>query len=284
MTDLCRPAPGTGPRIDRLLRGLGIAGAFGFVACSSATDNTSAQTHSTTVFASWSRGLGARPAGPFVTVLDSVDLVVTSPDNATLVHTGRRLRGYDSTASLSVDAPAGANTLTARILSRTGATVFSGSIPHTSTAARDTVVMPMLAMRPALLVAHDTLRTSIVTSSQFAIYNAGANGLAWYVSGIDTAFTRCGTQCIVSPPSGQLGAGETATMRVSVPTNFPSRLFSFVLHSTEGDVVARWQYTVSPIASVACTTLLLHAGGASLAMGELPQVSMNVILPFKQRS
>lgn len=235
-------------------------------ACTSPTsDAARSMSRTTIVFTNDSRTASARPAGPFVSVLDSIDLVITSSSNAIVAHKGQRLHGYDSTAALSVDLPSGTNTFAAQVLSSsTGAAIFSGQTSHTGSADRDTIVIPLVAAQPALLVTLDTTRTTIVTSSQFTIYNAGTGTLVWNVSGTDTAFARCGGECLISPQNGQLGAGQSAIMRVAVPTNFPSRLFSFVLHSTQGDVTARWQYGASPIGGVIVqpTPSLLTVGQA----------------------
>ncbi len=134
--------------------------------------------------------------------------------------------------------------------------------------------MPIAATRPVLLVAPDTLRTTTVTSGQFSVYNAGTGTLSWSVVSRDTAFTRCGAQCTITPSSGSVAAGATTMVRVAVPTNFPTRLFSFGIQSTEGNVTARWQYSASPITAVSVQpTASLHHIGQAFTLTPIVQAS-----------
>ena len=76
---------------------------------------------------------------------------------------------------------------------------------------------------------------------------------------MDTAFTRCGAQCTISPTSGSVAANSTQIVRVTVPTNFPSRMFAFGIKSAEGSVTVNWQYSASAVTGVTISpTASLH--------------------------
>lgn len=189
---------------------------------------------------------GGLPLGPFVSVLDSINVAVTASDGAVLSSGGYKLRGYELGADVDVEVGSGAASYVVTVLSRNKLPVFSGTAPVGS----DTVVVPITAARPALVAMPDTSRTTILTTTQFVIYNAGSTTLAWGVGAIDTALTRCATACGFLPKAGSLAAGATAPLVVTLPANFPSRRLSFELQSNEGPVTVVWQYGASPIVGV----------------------------------
>jgi hypothetical protein len=245
-----------------------------FLACSSA-DTTARPTISPTVTIANQTRVSSAPSGPFVSVLDSLELRVT-PDNGDPVVIGQRLGGYRTTATLQPAFPPGNTSFTANVFSNARLTVFTGSVTQLITSDVLSLIINVAATRPVLLVAPDTARTATVTSTQFSVYNAGTGTLTWNLAGVDTAFTRCGAPCTFTPSSGSVAAGQTATVRVSVPTNFPSRLFSFVIHSAEGNVTARWQYSSSPIIAVSVTpSASLHNIGQAFGLTANVQVSGN---------
>jgi len=242
------------------------------VACSSAETSTPSSARPNIVIANNTR-VGNAPSGPFVSVLDSIELRV-APEHGDLMVLGQRLGGYRTTATLQPSFPPGNTSFTANVISNAKMTVFTGTTQQLITSDILSLVVSITATRPVLLVAPDTLRSSTVTSGQFAVYNAGTGTLSWSVVSRDTAFTRCGTQCTITPSSGTVAAGGTTMVRVTVPTNFPSRLFSFGIQSAEGGVTARWQYSSSPIIAVSVQpTASLHHIGQPFALTPSVQVS-----------
>ena len=251
----------TTTRITRLL------GAVLLVACASAERGGPSRTVSPTiVLANETRSVSSAPSGPWVSVLDSIDVRVTA-ENGDQIPTGRHLSRYNTTATLQLAFPPGNTTFAAQVLSNTHVSVFSGTMTQLITSDVLSLVLKVTATRPVLLVAPDTAKTNTITTTQFSVYNAGVGSLDWSVASTDTAFTRCGAQCTITPTSGSVAAGATATMRVSVPTNFPSRVFAFVIRSAEGAVTANWQYAASSVTGVALQpTASLHNMGQAFTL------------------
>jgi hypothetical protein len=235
------------------------------LACSSAESAANPSTAPTITIANQTR-VGSAPSGPFVSVLDSIELRVTPEHGNTLV-IGQRLGGYRTTATMQPSFPPGNTSFTANVFSNARMTVFTGSASQLITTDILSLIINVAATRPVLLVAPDTARTNTVTSTTFSIYNAGSGTMSWNLTTTDTAFTRCGGQCTFTPTTGSVAAGQTQTIRVSVPVNFPSRLFAFGIQSAEGSVTARWQYSSSPIVAVAVQpNASLHNLGQAFAL------------------
>lgn len=193
-----------------------------------------------------------------MSILDSIDLRVTA-ENGDKIPLGRHLSRYNTTATLQLAFPPGNTTFAAEVLSNTRISVLSGTMTQLITSDVASLVLKVSATRPVLLLAPDTAKTNTITTTQFSVYNAGIGSLDWSVSSIDTAFTRCGAQCTIAPLSGSVAAGATAPLRLTVPTNFPSRTFSFVIKSAEGAVTVNWQYSASAVSGVALQpTASLH--------------------------
>lgn len=215
----------------------------------------------------------AAPSGPFVSVLDSIELRVTS-ERGGLVMLGQRLGGYRTTATLQPEFPPGNTSFTANVISNNRTTVFTGTVSQLITTDILSLIVPIAATRPVLLVAPDTARTTTVTSAQFQIYNAGTGTLNWSVISRDTAFTRCGAQCTITPSSGTVAPAATTIVRATVPANFPSRLFAFGIQSAEGNVTARWQYSASPITAVSIQPAAsLHNIGQAFGLTSSVQIT-----------
>ncbi|HEY9229019.1 MAG TPA: Ig-like domain-containing protein [Gemmatimonadaceae bacterium] len=243
------------------------------MACSS-VGNDAPRTISPTIILTRESTGAPPPAGAFVSVLDSIELRVTTENGAEVARLGQHIGGYRTTAILQPSFPPGNITFTAEVFSNAKVGVFFGTATQLITSDVASLPLAVTAKQPVLLVAPDTARTSTVTTTQLSVYNAGAGVLIWNIAATDTAFTRCGAQCTLSPTSGSLPAGQTATVRLSVPTNFPTRLFSFVFHSTEGNVTAFWQYGVSPVTSVTVQpTASLHKIGQSFPLTASVQAS-----------
>jgi hypothetical protein len=219
----------------------------------------------TVVLANASHEIAAVPP-PYVTVVDSVHLIVTSPSGATLVTTGQRLQRHQTSVSLPVELQGDAATFKAQVLSSNRTVVYEGTTTVNLGPNDFTVVVPMPAQRPVLLATPDTARASFdsaVTRGSLAIHNRGNGSLVWSVVP-DAAFTQCGRACVVTPSGGTIASGTSDTMRIIIPSAppFSSRVFSFLLRSSEGDVSVQWHLPPLPVAGVAVssTDVLLQVG------------------------
>lgn len=226
--------------------------------CRSFTDANGAARSVTVVFASASQLASGAVAPPFVSVVDSVHLVVTSPSGATLFTGGQRLQRNQTSVSLPVELSGDAARFKAQILSSNRTVLFEGDTSVTFEPNDFTVVIPIPARRPVLVATPDTALAvfdSAVTRGALAIHNRGSGSLVWSVV-VDPAFAQCGQACRVAPSSGTIPAGKSDTMRISIPSvpPFASRVFSFVLRSSEGDVSVQWQLSPLPVVSVALSS------------------------------
>ena len=255
-------------RIARLLASIAL------VACSSADDGGIPRTiRPTIILTNATSAASSVPSGPWVSVLDSIDLKVV-PGSGDPLDLGRRLPRYNSTATFQMSFSPGNTTFNVQVLSNAHVSLFSGTATQVITSDVLSIPLTITATRPVLVMVPDTAKTTTITSTSFAVYNAGVGSVAWSVVSIDTAFTRCGSQCTIAPSSGSVASGATGTLRVSVPTNFPSRVFAFVIRSAEGDVTVNWQYAASAVTSVALQpTASLHNIGQAFSL--TPNVQIN---------
>jgi Bacterial Ig-like domain (group 2) len=232
------------PRIARLLCLVALA------ACSSVEDGGVPRTIRPTIVLKNETRSSSPPSGPAVSVLDSIELLVTPENGDKIAPLGRHLSRYNTTATLQPEFPPGNVTFSAQVFSNTHVSMFSGSVTQLITSDVLSVVLNVAATRPVLLMVPDTSRTSTIRSTQFSVYNGGIGSLDWSILSTDTAFTRCGAPCTIAPTSGSLAAGATATLNASVPVNFPSRNFSFVIRSADGNVAVNWLYSASAVTGV----------------------------------
>lgn len=226
--------------------------------CRSFTDANGAARSFTVVLANVAQQESGAIAPPFVSVVDSVHLVVTSPSGATLFTGGQRLERNQMSVSLPVELSGDAARFKAQILSSNRTVLFEGDTTVTFEPNDFTVVVPMPARLPVLVATPDTARAvfdSAVTRGVLAVHNRGSGSLAWSVV-VDAAFAQCGPACRVTPSGGTIAAGKSDTMRISIPSvpPFAGRVFSFVLRSSQGDVSVQWQLAPSPVVSVALSS------------------------------
>ena len=224
--------------------------------CRSLTDANGKTRIFTIVLANAAHNASGAVPPPFVSVVDSVHLVVTSPSGATLVTTGQRLQRNQTSVSLPVELTGDAATFRAQVLSSNRAVLYEGATTVNPVPNDFTVVVPMPAQRPVLLATPDTARAvfdSAFTRGSLAIHNRGNGPLVWSVVP-DPAFAQC-QQC-VTPRNGTIAAGLSDTMRISIPSvpPFSARVYSFVLRSSEGDVAVQWQLSPQPVVAVAVSS------------------------------
>jgi hypothetical protein len=241
----------------RIIRILGVAL---LTACASSENGSGVPTtmHPTIILTNETVAASMAPSGPSVSILDSIDVRVTA-ENGAKSSIGRHLSRYNTTATFQLAFPQGNTVFTAEVLSNTRVSVFSGTTTQLITSDILSLPIKLTATKPVLMMVPDTAKTNTVTSTQFTVYNAGVGTLAWNVASMDTAFTRCGPQCTISPTSGSVAPGTTQTVRVTVPINFPSRTFAFGIKSAEGNVTVNWQYSASAVTGVTISpTASLH--------------------------
>ena len=225
--------------------------------CRSLTDANGDARIVTVVLANVAQQSAAVPP-PFVSVVDSVHLVVTSPSGATLFTGGQRLQRHQTSVSLPVELSGDAATFRAQVLSSNRAVLFEGATTVNPVPNDFTVVVPMPARRPVLLATPDTARAvfdSAFIRGALAIHNRGTGSLVWSVV-VDPAFALCLKGCSVTPGGGTIPGGQSDTMRISIPSlpPFSSRVFTFVLRSSEGDVSVQWQLSPQPVVAVAVSS------------------------------
>ncbi len=197
------------------------------------------------------------PPGPFVSVLDSLDVRATV--NGKTVQRGKRLQRYDTSAVIPIELDAGSASVAIAILSNNGTTVFSGSGTGVVTTDGFQIPVRLSATQPIMVGLPDTLRTSGPSAGQFTVWNSGPSGLTWSVLTVDTAITRCNVACTMTPyPAVTSGS----TFSVQLPPSFPSRTFNFVLRSNQGTIRLVWQYTAPVVTSVTTSpaNMLLSVG------------------------
>jgi hypothetical protein len=187
--------------------------------------------------------------GPYVSVVDSVDLSV-SPANGTKPSAyGKRMSRRDSIASFpDVSVEQGLTHFNARVLSSNGALLYSGKDSANISSATFSIDIKMAAQGPVLLVAPDTAKKidTLVDQSgngflskSVVIYNRGNSPLVWSVK--DTLLLNsinvCPSGCVSFLPSrGTIQAGTSAVMQLLHKAGSFSTAITFVIASSVGDV------------------------------------------------
>jgi hypothetical protein len=189
-------------------------------------------------------------SGPYVSVLDSVDLRINDGANREVSHTGARLTRYQKSVPLVVEVPEGQLHFVLQVLSVATIPVFSGTAGRKIPQDGLQVDITGSAISPVMAVLPDTLRTNGPSIGTFTTYNVGRDRLDWTVGVLDTALARCGRSCSIVPNSGSVDAGASLPLSIRVPPSFPSRTFVIVLHSAQGDVPIVRQYGAPVVTSV----------------------------------
>lgn len=201
--------------------------------------------------------------GPYVSVLDSLLLTVTSDQEATPQLIGRHLRSGDTSFILPVTVAAGQATFAVQVLSNNKTLLQSGQA--TSAIDRDgfSVTVPIVAGRALLVAQPDTVKTSVrdaqtaLRIAKVYVHNRGSVPLTWSLKTTDTSFTKTpctirGITCATAPAVGVVNTLKAGGMDSvlfgftdqgpSAAPLFSTRVFSFVLTSPEGDVTVRWNW------------------------------------------
>jgi Bacterial Ig-like domain (group 2) len=185
-------------------------------------------------------------AGPYISVVDRVDIRATNAAGELIASTSFRLQRYDQDASATLEVPEGSITFSVDVTSASGIVLYSGSATAVVPDGFE-VDVPLTAQRPVLVVQPDTIRTTLAPA-QFTVYNGGpaSSGvpsvplLDWTVN---VTSPNCAQVCIIRPFSGRLAGKQSDTFEASVPLNQASGTYQLAVNSPEGGVTAVWVYT-----------------------------------------
>jgi hypothetical protein len=214
--------------------------------CVSATD-ASSRLQRVTFNLSPTGASAAGFSGPYVSVVDSVDLTVTT-NGIGVQRFGKRLARRDSVVTFTVTVERGQSDFSGRVLSTVGAVLYSGTQPANITQSTFTVVVPLEAAGPILLVAPDTAKvpqqsppgdTAFVFKTVI-VHNRGNKPLTWNVEDtLPQSAAQCPSGCIrFVPLSGTLEAGTSAAlmMRKKFSTAFGQPITFVITAGTNGEV------------------------------------------------
>lgn len=159
-------------------------------------------------------------SGPYVSVVDSADLTVTT-SGIGVQRFGKRLARRDSVVTFTVTVERGQNEFSARVLSTVGAVLYSATRPANITESTFALDIPLVAVAPLLLVAPDTAKVvtpnSDFLSKTVIVHNRGGATLSWSVKDtLPPSAAQCPSGCVrFTPLSGTLLAGTAATLTIT---------------------------------------------------------------------
>src|SRR5687767_5960548 len=143
--------------------------------------------------------------GPYISVVDRVDIRATNGAGEVIASTSFRLQRYDSDASATLEVPEGSITFSVDVTSASGIVLYSGSATTVVTEGFE-VDVPLTAQRPVLVVQPDTIHTTLAPA-RFTVYNGGpftpggGSMLDW---SINVLSPNCAQVCTIRPISGRL--------------------------------------------------------------------------------
>jgi len=182
-------------------------------------------------------------SGPYVSVVDSVDLTVTT-GGVGVQRFGKRLARRDSVVTFTVTVERGQNEFSTRVLSTVGTMLYSAAQSVNITESTFAVNVPLIAVGPLLLVAPDTAKV-ITPNSDFLsktvmIHNRGSAPLTWSVKDtLPASAAQCPSGCIrFAPTSGTLAAKTAAalTMTKKFETAFAQPITFVITAGANGEV------------------------------------------------
>jgi hypothetical protein len=186
--------------------------------------------------------------GPYVSVVDSVDLTVTT-SGIGVQRFGKRLARRDSVVTFAVTVERGQSDFSGRVLSTVGAVLYSGTQPANITQPTFAVNLPLTATSPLLLVAPDTAKVTQQSSpfndvvfffKTVVVHNRGSGTLIWSIKDtLPTSAAQCQSGCIrFTPLSDTLAAGtsDTLTLTRKFSTPFSQPITFVITAGTNGEV------------------------------------------------
>jgi len=185
-------------------------------------------------------------SGPYVSVVDSVDLTVTT-NGVGVQRLGKRLARRDSVATFAIAVERGQNEFSARVLSTVGALLYSGTQPTNITQSTFAVDVPMKVAGAILLVAPDTAKVSqqtvspVTTFKTVTVHNRGGAPLTWSVKDTlpPSSASQCPSGCLrFTPLSGTLAPGTASvlTMTKKFASAFAQPITVVITAGTNGEV------------------------------------------------
>ena len=230
--------------------------AFVAAACSGGLSPESRTLSGNVVLVRQLAGNTAPVTGAYLSVVDSLALSITG--GGTPETSGRHLGAGEVSVTIPVTLPASGASLLVQIFSNNKRTLlFSGTASPTVDRDGFSVEVPLVAIRPVLVVLPDTLKVdSTVGSTRFGsvtVHNSGKDSLSWSVAR-DTTGTGviCGQGCTIGPLSGKLAAGGDTKLVFRMPAfdvrgnPYRAGTMTYFLASPEGTVTLPWRYPASP--------------------------------------
>lgn len=174
--------------------------------------------------------------GPYISVVDRVEIRATNGAGEVIASTSFQLQRYESSGSATLMVPEGNTTFSVDVSNATGLVLYSGSATGVVSDGFE-IDVPLTAQRPVLVIQADTFR-STGGAAQFSVYNGGRDSLNW-----STPLGVCPQNVCASPAGGRLGAGQRAAVSFTVPFNQPTGNYNITVSSPEGSVTPVWVYT-----------------------------------------
>jgi hypothetical protein len=236
-------------RVPRSSRYLAILAAA--LACTTPTGDDSSRQAVRVQLASLSSSVSVPLTAPYVSVIDSINLVVTSMSTGRRQEFGQHLLRRDTDASFPIEVDTGSVQFAARVLSNNRTVLFSASpTVRVASGSFDAITVDLTPSTGVLLVSPDSTPTTFLVNpasgeqyNQLAVHNRGTGSLAWSIR--DTLPPASTSQCPLNgcvrffPSSGAVVAGQPVTIQViknATRVNTFTTAITFVFTSTVGDV------------------------------------------------
>lgn len=184
---------------------------------------------------------------PFVSVIDSMHLVVTPSSGGIAIIQGKHVQRSQNSIGFDVDLSPGTYNFSISVLSGNGLLLFRGDT--TASVRPDQLTLNLLVSprRPVMVVSPDTTTTSSdngkVVIAHATIHNRGLDSLVWRFTSVPPVYAgaSCQQTCIASPDSGRIAAGGSQALTFFVPNTFGAQVLCYILSSAEGDAPVCWR-------------------------------------------
>jgi len=181
---------------------------------------------------------------PFVSTIDSVNVVIRSPDGTRTV-LGSPIHNSEKSVPFDVTLDRGNTQFSVSVLAKSGATLFRADTTVFVNDDPFDVQIGVHAVLPVLVIAPDTITITVTdpknANAQATLYNRGLDSLTWQLKSVPAVYSTCPQQCAAFPNSGELGAGDSQTLTFFVPVGFPPQTLCYVYSSKDGDVTLCWR-------------------------------------------
>jgi len=227
----------------RVLQGATVMSLALVAGCNGLTDS-SHKFARVTLFVAPEHAIGAPVDSPFVSVIDSIHLVIR--DSGTKPRAfGHPVRNGQKNVALEVEVLRGQLELSVSVLGSTGIALFSGDTTVFVDSDDFTLNVGVHALRAVMVLSPDTTSTTVIdpknANGSVTVHNRGLDSLFWHIKSLPAGYSACNQNCRAAPDSGRLGAGTSQVLSFFVPVTFPSQLYCYVLTSAEGDATVCWK-------------------------------------------